>query len=90
MEEPFGVLVQLMPALVEPVERSKKGAGVAGMDLDRPFESGTYFPDRVELGVVDRHEPAILVADAEAERLVKLQSLGSCLKTGTQPRRFSI
>ena len=51
------------------------------MDLDGPFEGGADFPDRVELGIVDRQETAVLVANAQAERLVKFQALGSCLKT---------
>ena len=46
-------------------------------------------PDRVELGVVDRQEPAVLVADAQAERLVELQPLGPGLEALGQPRRLA-
>ena len=80
VEQPFGVLVQFMPALAESVERSEEGAGIAGVDLDRTFVSGTNFPDRVELRVIDGHEPAVFVAHAQPECFVKLQALGSGLK----------
>ena len=79
-----------MPSFVELVERREEGTRVSGVDFNRSLESGTDFPDRVELGVIDRQEPAILVAYAQAQRFVKLQALGSCLEARTQPRRFTI
>ena len=90
VEEPLGMLVQLMPAFVESVERREEGARVSGMDFDRSLVSGTDFPDRVELGVIDRQEPAILVADAQAQRFVKLEALGPGLEARAQPRGFTI
>ena len=55
VEEPLGVLVQLVPALAEPVERREERAGVARVDLDRPLVAGADLPDRVELR---DHRPA--------------------------------
>ena len=90
VEEPLGVLVELVPALVVPVERREEGAGVARVDLDRPLVPGADLPDRVELGVVDRQEAAVLVADAQAQRLVELQPLGPGLEALGQPRRLAV
>ncbi len=90
VEEPFGVLVQFVPALAVAVERGEEGAGVAGVDLDRPLEAGADLPDRVELGVVDREEAAVAVADAQAERLVKLEALGAGFEALGQPGRLSV
>jgi len=90
VEEPFGVLVQLVPALAEPVERGEEGAGVGRVDLDRPLVLGPDFPDRVELGVIDREEPAVLVPDAQAQRLVELQAPGPGLEAGAQPRGLAV
>ena len=51
--------------------------------------SGPDLPDRVELRVVDRQEAAVLVADAQAQRLVELQPLGAGLEALGQPRRLA-
>ena len=90
VEEPLGMLVQLVPALAEPVERREERAGVARVDLDRPLVTGADFPDRVELGIIDRYESAVLVAGAEAQRLVELQALGAGLEALAQPRGLAI
>ena len=37
VEEPLGVLVQLVPALAEAVERREERTGIARVDLDRPL-----------------------------------------------------
>ena len=44
VEEPRRVLVQLVPALVEAVERREEGARVAGVDLDRPLVASRTSP----------------------------------------------
>ena len=44
-----------------------------------------HLPDRVELRVIDRHELAVLVAVAQAERLVELQPLGPGLEALFEP-----
>jgi hypothetical protein len=84
------VLVQLVPALVITVERREEGAGVAGVDLDRAMVLGTEIPERVELGVIDGHEPAVLIAVTEAERLMNLQALGAGLETALQPLDLAV
>ena len=90
VEEPLRVVIQFVPALVESVERSEEGAGIAGVNLDRTLVTGTDLPDRVELGVVDRHVSSVLVPNTEPERLVKLQSFGPRFKALVQPGRLSI
>ena len=85
VEEPVGVLVQLVPALVVAVQRREEGGRVGGVDHDRPLVLAADLPDRVELRVVDRHELAVLVAVAQPEGLVELQALGPGLEARLQP-----
>ena len=79
------MLVQFVPALVEAIERREERGRIGRVDHDRPPVLGTQLQDRLELRIVDRHQPAILVAIAQPERLVELQSLGPGLEARFQP-----
>src|SRR5215213_1761512 len=84
------MLVELMPALVELIERRKECRRVGGMDHHRPFVARARFPNRIKLRVVDWHELARFIAMAEPERFVKLQTLGADAKTFFQPFDFPV
>ena len=47
-------------------------------------------PERVDLGIVDRDQPAVLVAMAQAQALVDLQPLGAGLEARLQPLQLPI
>ena len=90
VEEPVGVVVELMPALVLGVERREEGAWVGRVDHDRALVLAAQLPERIDLGIVDRDEAAVLVAMAQSQGLVDLQALGSGLETRLQPLQLAI
>src|SRR5262249_40675343 len=90
VEEPAGVGIQLVPALVEAVERPEERRRVGDVNDHGTVVFGAHLPDRVEPRVIDGHQLAVLVAVAEAERFVELESLGPSLETLLQTLRLAI
>ena len=60
------------------------------MNHHRPPLLAADCPDLVQLGVVHRHELAILVANAQAKGLVNLQPFGAASKALLQGRGLAI
>ena len=76
-ELPVGVGVQLVPTLVAGVERVEEGHRVGDMDHHRQVERAGRGPQRVEPRIIDRHQPAMLIAHVQAEGLPDLEPLGA-------------
>src|SRR5260370_26541888 len=90
IEKPLRVGVQLMPALVEPIQGSKKRGRVAGVNHYRPTVFGAQLPNRLQLRIIYRHRSAVFVLIPQPERLVKLEPLGAGLKTLFQLLGFTL
>ena len=89
-EVPVGMLVELLPALVRRIERLEECDRVRDMDHDRQAELGRGRPERVEPGVVDRHEPAVGVAGAQPERLPDLEATRPARGGVAEPGRLGL
>src|SRR5215213_5484479 len=74
VEVPVRVFVQLLPALVEAIERRKEGDRVSDVNQDRHVELRGRRPERIEPGIVDRDELPLGLAEAQPEPLPDLQA----------------
>jgi hypothetical protein len=96
------MVAQLLPPLVEPVGGGEEGVGIGHVYEDREAQLAGRVPHRIEPGVVDLHEGALLallalrpaetaLPQVEAQRLRDLQADGSGLPGPAQlvglPRR---
>src|SRR4051812_13569870 len=77
VEVPVRILMQLLPTLVEAVERRKKGDRVGDVDQDWHIELPGRRPERIEPRIIDRDELSLGVAQAQAEPLPDLQASGA-------------
>src|SRR5262249_39100588 len=71
-------------------EGGEERGGVGDVDQGGLVVLRAYFPNGVELWVVDLHQLAVLVAVAQAEELVKLQPAGARLEARLQPLRLAL
>ncbi len=64
MKQPVRMLAEFMPAFVEAIQRREEGRRVGNMNHNGPVVLGAYLPDRIQLGIIDRHQLAVFVAVA--------------------------
>src|SRR5208283_3483095 len=62
-----------------------EGCRIARVDQHGPMILSACLKNRVELGIVDFQQRAVLVAIEETERFVEFQALGPCAKAGFEP-----
>src|SRR5690349_20581846 len=60
------------------------------MDHDGPLVLTASIPDRIELGIINRHDLAVFVLVAQAECLGDLESPGTHLEAVFQPFHFML
>ncbi len=80
---------EFVPAFVVIIERRKERGRIGGMYHHGSIVFGAHCPHGVELGIIDRHQLAVLIAIPHAERLMKFQTLGACLETLLQSSRLA-
>ena len=57
-EYPVWMCVELVPAFVETIQRSKEGGGIGRVDHHGALVLGTQLPNRIQLGIVDAQQLA--------------------------------
>ncbi len=89
-EVPVGVLAQLLVALVRGVERLEERDRVGDVDRHRQAELPRRRPQRVEAGVVHRHESAPGVARPQPQELPHLEAARPRRGAVPQPGRLHL
>ncbi len=89
-EVPVRVRVELLPALVAPVERLEEGDRVRDVDRDRHIELARGSPERVKACVVHGHQPTARVPGAQAQQLPDLEAACAGGHALAQPGRLRL
>ena len=89
-EVPVGVLAQLLPPLVEPIERLEEGDRVGDVDRDRHAQLASGTPQGVQPGIVDGNKTPSRVARPQPEQLPDLEPDSTRGDTLPQPGRLAV